>query len=47
VWPQGQPEPAAWDLTFTSNSGPPTGSIGLISHHSDVQFGNVTVTSIP
>ena len=47
VWPQGQPEPAAWDLTFTSNSGPATGSIALISHHSDVQFGNVTVTSIP
>jgi regulation of enolase protein 1 (concanavalin A-like superfamily) len=47
VWPQGQAEPAAWDLTLLEDSGPATGSLILIAHHADVQFGNVTVTSIP
>jgi hypothetical protein len=47
VWPQGQAEPATWDLTLLEDSGPATGSLILIAHHADVQFGNVSVTSIP
>ncbi len=46
VWPQGSAEPAAWDLQIVEDNGPATGSIILISHHSDVRFGNVNVTSI-
>jgi regulation of enolase protein 1 (concanavalin A-like superfamily) len=47
VWPQGSAEPAAWDLQITEPDGPATGSLILIAHHSDVRFGNVTVTSLP
>lgn len=46
VWPQGQAEPTAWRLTIVEPDGPPTGSVGLISHHVDVQFGDVTVVPI-
>ena len=46
VWPQGQAEPAAWDLTILEDAGPPTGSVVLIAHHVDAQFGNVTVTPV-
>lgn len=47
VWPQGAPEPAAWDLQITEDDGPETGSLILIAHHTDTRFGNVTVTAIP
>jgi hypothetical protein len=47
VYPQGSPEPAAWDLTFLEPDGPATGSFGFIAHHVNVQFGNVTITPIP
>jgi regulation of enolase protein 1 (concanavalin A-like superfamily) len=47
VWPQGSAEPAAWDLTLVEDSGPATGSVILIAHHVDVQFGDVTVGPIP
>ncbi len=44
VWPQAQTEPAAWDFEVPGVSGePPSGSIVLVAHHSDVSFGNVTV----
>jgi hypothetical protein len=46
VWPQGAAEPAVWDLQLVEPDGPATGSIVLIAHHSDVQFGNVSVSSI-
>jgi regulation of enolase protein 1 (concanavalin A-like superfamily) len=47
VWPQGSAEPAAWDLTLVEDAGPATGSVILIAHHVDVQFGDVTVGAIP
>ena len=47
VWPEGTAEPASWDLTLVEDSGPATGSVILIAHHVDVQFGDVTVTPIP
>jgi hypothetical protein len=46
VWPQGTPEPASWDLTLLEPDGPATGSLILIAHHADVQFGDVTVTGL-
>ncbi|MGH9227708.1 MAG: DUF1349 domain-containing protein [Acidimicrobiales bacterium] len=46
IWAQGSPEPSAWTLTIFESDGPATGSVGLISHHTDVQFGNVTVTPL-
>jgi len=46
IWAQGAPEPSAWTLTIFESDGPATGSVGLISHHTDVQFGNVTVTPL-
>jgi regulation of enolase protein 1 (concanavalin A-like superfamily) len=47
VWPQGSAEPSAWDLTLLETDGPATGSFGVIAHHVNAQFGNVTVTAIP
>jgi regulation of enolase protein 1 (concanavalin A-like superfamily) len=47
VWPQGSAEPAAWDLTLVEDAGPATGSVILIAHHVDVQFGDVTVRPVP
>jgi hypothetical protein len=46
VWAQGSPEPSAWTLTIFESEGPATGSVGLIAHHADAQFGNVTVTPL-
>ena len=46
VWPHGAPETPAWDLQLVERDGPATGSIILIAHHSDVQFGNVSVRSV-
>jgi len=46
VWPQGQAEPATWDLTLVEDNGPMTGSIGVIAHHVDAQFGDISVVPI-
>lgn len=46
VWRQGAPEPEQWDLTVVENNGPPTGSVGVIAHHIDIQFGDISVTPI-
>jgi hypothetical protein len=46
VWEQGTPEPAPWDLEIVEDAGPATGSVGIIAHHIDVQWGDVSVTSI-
>jgi hypothetical protein len=47
VWPRGAAEPASWDLSLVEDAGPPTGSVVLIAHHVDVQFGDVVVTPLP
>lgn len=45
VWPQNQPEPAAWSLTRSAPlSEAATGSVLLVAHHVDASFGNVTIT---
>jgi hypothetical protein len=46
IWAQGAPEPAAWTLSVLEPDGPATGSVGLIAHHVDVRFGNVSVTPL-
>lgn len=46
IWAEGSPEPATWFLTILEDDGPATGSVGLIAHHADVQFGNVKVTPL-
>ena len=48
VWEDGQAEPAAWTFEHTTNPGDPKrGSFLLVSHHVDVSFGNIVVTSLP
>lgn len=46
VWEQGTPEPTSWDLQVVEDAGPATGSVGIIAHHTDVQWGDVLVTPI-
>jgi hypothetical protein len=45
-WAQGQAEPTGWDLTVFEDAGPASGSIALIAHHVEAQFGDLTVTPI-
>jgi len=45
VWPEGQMEPAAWDLS-NEIQGLPNGSLLLLAHHVDASFGNVTVSQL-
>ena len=47
VWQQGQTEPATWRLQGTQSlSDPQYGSICLLSHHVNADFGNVTIVSL-
>jgi regulation of enolase protein 1 (concanavalin A-like superfamily) len=43
LWADGAPEPSGWMLRVTEDDGPATGSVILIAHHVDAQFGNVSV----
>ena len=46
--PAIETEPAGWLLDRNGSVGDPTsGSIILIAHHADVEFGDVTVTALP
>jgi regulation of enolase protein 1 (concanavalin A-like superfamily) len=45
-WSDGNPEPSGWNLKVVEDDGPATGSVILIAHHSDTQFGNVKVTAL-
>jgi regulation of enolase protein 1 (concanavalin A-like superfamily) len=46
-WPDGESEPATWDISAGGRTNePPTGSILLVAHHADVSFGVVTVTPL-
>lgn len=47
VWPEGEPEPDAWDLDVAQESEDAlrAGGVALVAHHVDVTFGDVTVTS--
>jgi hypothetical protein len=44
AWAQGGAEPEGWDLTIVEDAGPATGSVALIAHHVDAQFGDVSIT---
>ncbi len=47
VWPVGQTEPSNWTLQGQQSlSDPQYGSVLLLSHHVDAEFGNVTVTQL-
>ena len=44
VWPQGETEPAEWDLTSRGNgASTANGSVLLIAHHVDASFGDISV----
>ncbi len=45
IWPDGKAEPAAWHWQFvqTSRYALRQGGVGLLAHHVDVTFGDVTV----
>ncbi|MFH1843685.1 MAG: DUF1349 domain-containing protein [bacterium] len=48
VWPDGEPEPAFWNLTRQrGSSDEPNGSLIIIGHHVDITVGDITVTEIP
>lgn len=45
MWPASETEPAAWDMDGRGATGEPlSGSLVLVAHHVDAQFGKVTVT---
>lgn len=47
VWPQGSPEPAKWSIvTALGPEAPDHGSLALVAHHVDADFGNVEVRQI-
>jgi len=47
VWPDGQAEPADWDLTGQEQlSDPQSGSMMLIAHNRDVSFGSLTANPL-
>jgi len=47
VWEHGNPEPGAWDLTYTDLLDPViNGSMMLLTHMADTSFGNVTITPL-
>ncbi len=46
MWPQGSPEPDAWDLELLETTGPRSGSIGLSVDHLDAVFGSISVTPL-
>jgi hypothetical protein len=47
VWQVGQSEPSNWTLQGQQSlSDPQNGSVLLVSHHVDAEFGNVTVTQL-
>ena len=44
MWPASQAEPGSWSINFTgSPTDPSSGSLVLLAHECDVNFGNVTV----
>ena len=48
VWPDGQPEPAAWTLQEQLDNTELThGSMLMLAHHVDASFGPLVVTPLP
>jgi hypothetical protein len=48
VWPIGGAEPPDWLVTgISENNEVPSGSIGLLAHHADATFGNLSITPGP
>ncbi len=50
AWKSGTPEPAAWTIDYTTIGSPvepASGSLALIAHEVDANFGDVTVRSLP
>jgi len=46
-WEAGQEEPTSWDLTGTGDpTTPQVGSLMLVAHHADVEFGNVSIMPV-
>jgi len=46
-WEAGQVEPEGWDLTGSGGSTTPqVGSLMLVAHHADVEFGNISITPV-
>ncbi|MCF6336934.1 MAG: hypothetical protein L3J84_03155 [Gammaproteobacteria bacterium] len=46
-WEAGQSEPAEWDLQGTGQlTSPQEGSLMLVAHHADVEFGNLSIEPI-
>jgi hypothetical protein len=46
MWPVGQAEPAAWGITYVTNTPPAAGSLLLVVHHLDVTVGDVSVVPV-
>ena len=48
IWPEGQAEPPAWDVTGVAPAGTDlaSGCLLLLLHHADASYGDVTVTPL-
>jgi uncharacterized repeat protein (TIGR02543 family) len=50
MWAQGTAEPAGWSVEFVAGTGagqPGSGSLVLLAHEADVDFGNLLVVPLP
>ena len=47
VWEEGTPEPAEWHIvTALGPDAPDTGSLALVAHHVDADFGDLAIRQI-
>jgi hypothetical protein len=50
MWPQGSAEPVGWNVQFVAGTGagqPQAGSLVLLAHEADVDFGSLLVVPLP
>ncbi len=46
MWPSAEVEPSAWGHSYTSSTSPPSGSLVVVAHHTDITIGDVSVVAV-
>lgn len=46
VWPSSEAEPSAWGHTYVSSISPPSGSLIIVAHNSDITIGDVEIVEV-
>jgi hypothetical protein len=46
MWPSAEVEPAAWGHTYTSSTSPPSGSLVVVAHNTDITIGDVSIVAV-